>query len=95
MKSHVRENMIKNFFASQMHFTPTDKGYRKVSFDEFANGLIEKQLSERNITLSDWRIYDDGKWCATVNETGHTVRGNSIYDVISNAILKEDDVDDI
>lgn len=95
MKSHVRENIIKNFFASQMHFTPTDNGYREVSFDEFANGLIEKQLSDHNITLSDWRICDDGIWCATITETDRKVQGNSIYDVISNAILKEDDVNDI
>ena len=95
MKSHVRENIVKNFIASQMHFKQTDHGYKEVTFDEFARGLIDKQLAGHAITLSEWRIYDGGIWCATVTETGHTVQGNDIYDVISNAISEEGEENDI
>ncbi len=89
MKSHVRENILKNFFASQMHMKQTNNGYKEVTFDEFANGLIEKQLSECSVKLSDWRIYDDDTWSATVCRTGSIIRGSDISDVIRNAISEE------
>lgn len=89
MKSHVRENMLKNFFASQMHMKQTNNGYKEVTFDEFANGLIEKQLSECSVKLSDWRIYDDATWSATACGTDSIVRGSDISDVIRKAISEE------
>lgn len=95
MKSHVRENILKNFFASQMHMKTTDNGYKEVTFDEFARGLIEKQLLESSVKLSDWRIYDDGTWSATVSGTDRIIRGRDISNVISIAISEEGGVNDL
>lgn len=81
MKSHVRENMAKQILYNCMTFAEIGNGDRAVSFNKFAQDIIES-IKEKEIEFSDWIINDTGMWRVYVKPLNKFITGGSINECI-------------
>ena len=89
MKSHVRENYVKNAVANMYTAIENKDGSKTIIPNDFAKYLISENLDSRLI-VKNWKL-NDHKWALTVETKGgssFSVLGNSILNCIENANKK-------
>lgn len=88
MKSHVKENIAKNFINNGYSFDDLGNGIKAVRFSPFILSIIEEKCN--GFLMKGWKLYEDQKiWEAVAVKTGGnevvTVRGSGINEVIEEA----------
>ena len=92
MKSHVRENYVKNATANLFREVNNADGSKTIIPNDFAKYLISERLVS-NLIAKSWKLKDE-EWSFTVETVGgivFTVTGDSILDCIENANKKVGD----
>lgn len=81
MKSHVRENIVKNMINNSFQTVELDNGRKSVMFNDFGRTCIEELLM-KDVTISDWVIENDGTWSVYCKEINSRVYGKTISQTI-------------
>lgn len=70
MKSHVKENIAKNFLNSLVQFVPNEDGTRQAIMNDFAKELITDTIDDDTIQIESWTVTEHNEWVANVRVNG-------------------------